>query len=306
MTDIRQQWQEQGYLVIKGAFDLERVAALRAGAEDARAQWNIEGAPESEPGGFGHGPTAWIMLHLNHPRYYRRNPKRLTQLLNAVGDAQVQRILREIFRDEATLLQANLYVDPSQVANPSAWHRDCQFYLQDVKDEAAERRVLSEEADPPRELHMHIPLAPTAASEVVPGSHRRWDTPAERHIRLHDRTCDAMPGALRLQLEPGDLAFFHVNALHRGLYQPGVLRRTIAVTYSRADFPRPATPQTLKERLGYVPSYQPWFLRPNYLDGTEGEPRAFYDRFIETYRETWKPEFLSPEIGEKRIRYFWN
>ena len=78
------------------------------------------------------------------------------------------------------------------------------------------------EADPPRELHMHIPLVATAASELVPGSHRRWDTPEETHIRRNDPKSDAMPGAFRLELEPGDLAFFHVNSLHRGLYYQGV------------------------------------------------------------------------------------
>ena len=48
------------------------------------------------------------------------------------------------------------------------------------------------EGDPPREVHMHIPLVGTSASEVVPGSHVRSDTPEESRIRQEDSHSDKM------------------------------------------------------------------------------------------------------------------
>jgi len=78
-------------------------------------------------------------------------------------------------------MQINYYIDPPGETRIGGWHRDCQFFP--GMDEEAQKRAVAEEADPPRELHMHIPLVPTHATEVVPGSHNRWDTPEEFQIR---------------------------------------------------------------------------------------------------------------------------
>ena len=43
-----------------------------------------------------------------------------------------------------------------------------------------------------------------------------------------------MPGEVRLELWPGDIAWFHVNSLHRGFYgKEDGTRRTIAVNGSK-------------------------------------------------------------------------
>jgi len=107
-----------------------------------------------------------------------------------------------------------------------------------------------------------------------------------------------------LQLEPGDLAFFHVNALHRGRYPVGVPRRTIAITYGSRLQPRLATKDYMRLFNGYCATYQPWFLGPHYLDGVTPSARRFFEGFIETYRGSWIPENLIPEIGEGRIAYY--
>jgi len=193
------------------------------------------------------------------------------------------------------------YIDPPGETRIGNWHRDSQFFRSG--DEEAEHGDIIAEADPPREMHMHIPLVPTAASELVPGSHNRWDTPEERNIRLNDPVNGEMPGALRLNLEPGDLAFFHVNALHRGLYYQGVPRRTIAVTFSRQSEVRKATAETMKAWRGYIATYQPWLLKPGYLDGVSDSARELFERFIDTYRDSWKPEYLD-ELGAPRQAYF--
>ena len=41
-----------------------------------------------------------------------------------------------------------------------------------------------------------------------------------------------------LQLEPGDASIFHVNGLHRGRYDVGYMRRTIAITVGDNERPR--------------------------------------------------------------------
>jgi hypothetical protein len=297
-------WKKDGYLIVRGAFDAARIRRLHECCEPAFEQWKRESTKDNQPFGYGYGPTAWTLIHLNHPAYYREHPERLAVLLDAVADPLALRILADLFREEAVMMQINYYIDPPGETRIGGWHRDCQFYP--GADEEAQKRVVAEEADPPRELHMHIPLVPTQATEVVPGSHNRWDTAEEHHIRKNDASSDNMPGRKIIQLQPGDLAFFHVNSLHRGMYIQGVPRRTIAVTFGRAAHPRKATAEMMKTWRGYVATYQPWFLKPGYLDGCAPATQEFFRRFIEVYRDSWKPEYLdplNPELKEFFTRF---
>lgn len=284
-----EQWQRDGYLVSRGVFDAALIGALRAGCDATLDQWRRESVAEGEPGGYCHGPQAWVLIHLNHPKYYRERADCLARLLNAVADARVLEILDDIFRAPAVLTQINYYMDPSET-RATAWHRDSQFFH--GVDSEEEREAIGHEGDPPRAIHMHIPLARTRASEIVPGSHVRLDGEEEGRIRRDAPGSDTMPGALGLALEPGDLGFFHVNALHRGIYTQGVLRRTIAVTFTRASDPYLATAESMAERVGYVASYQPWFLKRGYLDGCVPAARGFYERFIDVHRESWREEYV--------------
>lgn len=284
-----EKWQRDGYLLLREVLAPATVEALRISCDGSLDQWRRESTAEGEPGGYCHKPDAWIMLHLNHPKYHRPHPKGLAALLNAIAHPRVLAILDDVFRESSVITQINYYIDPSET-RPANWHRDCQFTARRTGED--ESKLIEREGDPPREIHLHIPLAATKASEVVPGSHLRADTAEENHIRSEDPHSDEMPNARRLPLEPGDVAFFHVNTLHRGSYEAGVLRRTIAVTFNRVSDPRPATAETMAHRTGYVPSYQPWFRKPDYLDDCSPAAREFYQRFIDVYEDSWKLDLL--------------
>jgi hypothetical protein len=298
------EWRRDGFLVLRDVVPPEQVARLRAICDEVYAQWKEVSRPESEPGAFAYGPRAWVLLHLNHPRYHRGAGGRgdLTALLDAAASATARAALQAIYGHAPLFMQMNYYVDPAGAGWPGVWHRDCQFFA--GGDEERVKAAVAAEAHPPRDVHMHIPLAPTQATEVVPGSHDRYDTPEELDVRMNDSTADRMPGRLPLQLNPGDLAFFHVNSIHRGMYLHGVLRRTIAVTYSSVDFQRPPTRDWLISARGYAASYQPWFLDAGYLDGTAPETQAFFQRYLDAYGATLRRDFLPAELGAERISYY--
>ena len=296
-----EQWKHDGYLVHRNVFEAEWIENLREACDGPLAQWQRESIAEGEPGGYCYGPNAWVMLHLNHPKYHQHHPQRLATLLNAVADPRVLAILNDIFREPAIFSQINYYIDPLQSRPAASWHRDSQFHSEFTGED--ETSSIHREADPPREIHMHIPLVPTAATEVVPGSHLRTDTPEEGRIRRDAPDSDEMANTLRLHLEPGDLGFFHVNALHRGLYLQGIPRRTIAVTLNRASDPRPITAAMMEKRKGYFPAYQPWFSNPKYLDGCSPAAREFYQRFIDVYGENWRPDLMQ-KLPQSLQEYF--
>lgn len=295
-------WRRDGYLILRNALPAADVDRLRGIAERARDEWQAHSTADSEPGGHAYGPNAWSLLHLNHPRYHAGQHDDLLFVLATIAHPVARLVMRAVFGEEALFMQMNLYVDPAGEGWPGVWHRDCQFFSGGSEDKM--RELLFAEADPPRELHMHIPLLPTQATEVVPGSHNRDDTPDERAVRVNDSSSDLMPNALALQLQPGDLAFFHVNSIHRGRYFHGISRRTIAITYSRRSRPRLPTREWMISGKGYVAPYQPWFLQPGYLDGLDAEARAFLQSFLDVYRPYLTPELLVPELGEKRIAYY--
>lgn len=56
------------------------------------------------------------------------------------------------------------------------WHRDSQFGQPDPELEC--RRILTTTS-----VHVRVALEDDDRLEIVPGSHRRWDTPEELQIR---------------------------------------------------------------------------------------------------------------------------
>lgn len=229
-------------------------------------------------------------------------PMRRARLLDSICHPTLVRTLHGMFRGDFYLAQCNLYKDPPTWGKHS-WHRDSQFFAsgrlegKPISDpdelERRERELIATEASPPRDLHMHIPLESTqpnagCASAVVPGSFGRWDTAAERRVRVNDPSAE-MPGQLRLSMNPGDVGFFHVNALHRG---PSAVdgddrhvRRTIAVTWTDAARPSPITNASMVARTGYVAPYQPWTLLPGYTDGCRQATVALFKQRAALLRE---------------------
>lgn len=296
-------WDRDGFAVLPNILDPATVAGLREACEHALAQWRETSTADNQPGGFCHGPSAWVMLHLNHARYYTGRRALLTRVLNAIATPRAVEAVTQIMGEPPLFMQANYYIDPPEEATDRGgrWHRDCEFFA--YGDTAVERRRFEEEAHPPRELHMHIPLVPTAAIGVVPGSHKRWDTPEQARARAAPYS--EMPGGIRLPMEPGDIGLFHVNSIHRGYYEVGVPRRTLSVTFGAQSKHRPFDAEWWRKTRGYVASYQPWFRAPGYLAGVEPHTARLFQRFIDRYGEQWTEENLDAEaIGPARVEYF--
>ena len=174
----------------------------------------------------------------------------------------------------------NFFMDPLVDGRDGHWHRDTQFLF---KQEEVEKREVAKAGASGVGMQMQIALVRSDDLEVVPGTHLRWDTPEEYAIRRLDggrnKRSNSMPGAVRVDLDVGDAVAFNPVMLHRGRYRTEKLRRTILTAY---------TPRSKPRHDKY--SYQPWFLEEGYLDGLVESERAFYERFIEEYREEWNSE----------------
>ena len=274
MQQLHQQWVNDGCVIVRGLFDPARTAQLRTICDRILEQWWVI---NPETGKVGGGPEATVMRHLNHRGYFGTDLSELTMLTDAVADDQVLNTMRAIFQEEPLFRCTSYFFNPLAGGKDGNWHRDSQFT---APSDEAEQAALRKATEAGNSVQMQIALVSSDDIEVVPGSHLRWDTPAEYAIRKADgganNRSNAMPGALRVTLAPGDAVLFNPMALHRGRYHTDRLRRTLMLTYTKTSEPY----------VDYF-SNQPWFLTPGYLAALSPQTRPFFDAFVTQYREHW-------------------
>jgi ectoine hydroxylase-related dioxygenase (phytanoyl-CoA dioxygenase family) len=275
VKDLQEQWLKDGYAVVRGVFDPRRAERLRMIGDAILEQWRVANPETGQPGG---GPDATVMRHLNHPGYFTGHPEWFGDLMDAVADDKVLGIVRAVFGEEPLFRCTSLFFNPTQTSQDGDWHRDTQFT---TPNDAAEQAVLAEHGRSGFGMQLQIALVPSADIEYVPESHLRWDTPEEYAIRKVEgganNRSNAMPGAARLALEPGDAALFNPSGIHRGRYHADKLRRTLMLTYTRTSEPY----------YDYF-SHQPWFMEPDYLGSLRPDTRHFFEPFVQTYAENWR------------------
>ncbi|QTH73526.1 phytanoyl-CoA dioxygenase family protein [Pseudoalteromonas xiamenensis] len=125
----------------------------------------------------------------------------------------------EMSKLATTLLKRPIYMNSQLFFNPinphqkNYWHRDGQYHLS-----------LEEQKDAlqgPDIIHVRIPLANEPGMELVPKSHKTWDSPLALDVRLEKnghKKSDPLPEGQIVQLNRGDVLAFSANMLHRGLY----------------------------------------------------------------------------------------
>jgi hypothetical protein len=273
-TTLAVQWADEGYVVLRGLLAQPRTERLLAICERVLAQWRRESPETGKPGGAA---DATVMRHLNHPGYFRQHEEQIGELMDVVAEPAILDVARTILGEEPLFRCTSLFFNPLSDGKDGNWHRDSQF---GTPDDEQEKALIDELTRSGTSIQMQIALVPSEDVEYVPGSHLRWDTPAEYALRKaeggkHNRS-NHMPGALRLKLAAGDAALFNPYGLHRGRYHTEPLRRTLMLTYTKTSAPY----------YDYF-SNQPWFLEPGYLDGLQPSTRAFFAPFVAQYKDFW-------------------
>ena len=137
-------WERDGYVVVRGAYSSEAVAALLEVAEHCWEQFQLAPHGLQAPRAEGHDASdAHAMRHLNHPGYLAPGSAGFRVLMEAVADPAVLGQLRGMFGSEPLFRSTSLFVQPSRTSAEGSWHRDSQFL---IPDEEEERRALHDMA----------------------------------------------------------------------------------------------------------------------------------------------------------------
>ncbi|MEM5549488.1 phytanoyl-CoA dioxygenase [Pseudoalteromonas sp. NEC-BIFX-2020_002] len=122
--------------------------------------------------------------------------------------AQVDSVL-----NTSAFMNTQLFFNPVNPEQENYWHRDMQYHLDLEEQQAA--------LGGPEVIHCRVALEDEPGIELVPGTHRRWDTPTELAKRLateHNNPSDDLDSGHVIEMRAGDLLIFSANMIHRGLY----------------------------------------------------------------------------------------
>lgn len=243
--------------------ELERVERL---CEEVVARWYAR-----------HHGEPWLyrttnMAGLTDPSLHG-SPDDLVALVELIADERILGVLRACGGHEPLFHNSQFFFEQRRESWDGDWHRDTQF---DARDDDDERERMTRHTG----VHFRIACEPDSFLEIVPGSHRRWDTDLELAIRRSSdpliRSTAKMAGARHISLERGDALLFHAWSIHRGSYRTEPRRRTLDLIYGWPS----ACPHA-------VPS--PYcFSDDSVLPLLSPSARRFYERFITAYRTKWE------------------
>jgi hypothetical protein len=225
--DRLQSFRVHGYFVLPAFLNLTELSELRRACDialgRARAESNENGHTTPKIGLF------------TEPSYFAHQAGALDVLAKFVGSARVCALLEGLALEgedgTVHLKNTDYYHEQTTRDWDGDWHRDSQFGQPDP--ELERRRILSTTS-----VHVRVALEDDDRLEIVPGSHRRWDTPEELQIRKGSkRASSAMPGATRIVMGAGDACVFHAWSIHRATYQRAPLRRTLDSLYAFGGWP---------------------------------------------------------------------
>ncbi|WP_326980989.1 phytanoyl-CoA dioxygenase family protein [Chryseobacterium sp. MYb264] len=131
-----------------------------------------------------------------------------------ISQEKIADIVAGLFPNKALFLNTQLFFDPFNKEQNNYWHRDIQYTgmsLEQQQENICRQNV----------IHFRIPLKPELGIELVPASHRIWDSEEELETRLSlngRKPSDKLTTGKMRPLNRRDLLVFSANMIHRGLY----------------------------------------------------------------------------------------
>ena len=223
----RDQFLEEGYVILRQVIPPQQLAELRQAYELLVERQKVIWAREREP----HDPPGGVWETSAQPRL---NLEALASQIDAVTVSAVEIWLHENMQgvssrllgvEDAAVTQMMLMCNPvrdHETADHRGWHRD--FYpphtapLQGYTDDILENG--------PRYVQWNLPLYDDSVLWVVPGSHVRFNTEAE-NAALNADASTPLPGAIQTHMAAGDGAAYILPLMHWGSRYNANMRRTI-------------------------------------------------------------------------------
>jgi ectoine hydroxylase-related dioxygenase (phytanoyl-CoA dioxygenase family) len=173
-----------------------------------------------------------------HYYFHLLTDERFLPIQRVFHHQAVLRAVEAVLGGPLIINNASLFAAEPGTTYELGWHRDVIQIPQEEIDEAA----IYDPARFHNSVQINLALHEDEALWVVPGSHRRPNTPAERAAfagsKHYAPLAAAMPDAVQVRIRPGQAALYNNNLIHRG-YAPGFRRprRSLHMGYHCAAKP---------------------------------------------------------------------
>ncbi|KGJ88919.1 phytanoyl-CoA dioxygenase family protein [Colwellia psychrerythraea] len=212
-------YSESGYLLMRNFLSDDEVLTLHNVVAEFHRLWQKANASY-------YAQTALNSAYLTNREYL--NDKQRQVLFDFIGSEKVMSIVNKLIPIQPCFLNTQLFFNPVNTNQNNYWHRDPQYHLTIEQQKSA---ILSSEV-----IHFRLPLLDEPGIELVPGTHKRWDSTEELNVRLEQeghKNNEPLSQGKVIKLDAGDLLIFSANMIHRGLY--GLDRLAFDILFCQPD-----------------------------------------------------------------------
>ena len=223
MAESRQKaLSSSGYIILPSNLSASQLEDLRQACEHVKSlasagKWpHIRTLPKQFPPWTSDVSNGiWGIQHLMHPDLPFHDLFAASYFSDFVIDAVKELLLCS--EEELVMELYNLLVTPTYDFS-LRWHRD------DISPVATPDEEVAKLSQPAWHAQWNLALYDDTSLIVVPGSHTRARTNAEKAADPYEEN---MPGQTSVHLRAGDVVFYNNNILHRGVYNSTVRRMTL-------------------------------------------------------------------------------
>lgn len=226
MLNKQQQWAAQydelGYFVIREYFTETEMSTLREVISIFHEGWKQDNLDFYRKVAF----NSSLITGSEHLQAEDR-----VKLFNFISSPKMMYVIESLIPAHAAFMNTQLFFNPINPELKDFWHRDCQY----DHDLAGQQKAIQET----QVVHLRVPLFDEPGMELIPGTHKRWDTQEELDVREEENgrlSNNHLPGGKVVPLAAGDLLVFSADMIHRGIYGLDRLAWDILVFDAQADF----------------------------------------------------------------------
>ncbi|NQZ23966.1 MAG: phytanoyl-CoA dioxygenase family protein [Colwellia sp.] len=213
----RKEYDDMGYVVVRNFLSDIEISSISKHVNGVFDSWMSSNKSEI----FEH---QLVNMHsLTKQEYFTNTPDERVGFFNSISPLTLTNLIERMFGSEIYFHNTQLFFNPLNKKRLPYWHRDMQYSpLSDDIQKAEQNNMVS--------LHIRIPLVKEKGVEIIPGTHKRWDTELERDVRLelngHSNN-EQLPNAKLIELDVGDILIFSSQMIHRGNYQLNDSRKAL-------------------------------------------------------------------------------
>ncbi|WP_077339098.1 phytanoyl-CoA dioxygenase family protein [Pseudocolwellia agarivorans] len=222
INPLNSQYEEQGYFVIRNYFNTAEMSSLREVILTFHERWKKDNAEFYQTEAF----NSSLITGSQYLSFDDR-----IKLFNFISSKKVMAVVDSVIPNNPAFMNTQLFFNPVNPQQKDFWHRDCQY---DHDVESQKKVILDDQV-----LHLRVPLFDELGMELIPGTHKRWDSEEEFNVRDERKgrlSSDDLSNGKKIELAAGDLLVFSADMIHRGLYGLDRLALDILIFDSAADY----------------------------------------------------------------------